>query len=1063
MSVKRRFFIKTKAFQVIRQRALEKSFNVKTQTDLADQRILPWNRNDIRKYLNGERPVNSVNAQLIRDKLDMTVGDWERITELRVEDLETLLREFFAALRVQGVESAIAFFPRTIEQPDPASYCVSARVITDEEWNSLLGQRHRSDGEAGGEVDGVIARRATGVLLNTWLRRARSRVVLKGEPGEGKTTALWLFVADICRRWEQAEASTMSPTTDSTDLIPLVLPLRQIPSPGFEKLSILQLAIDHIVDSASIDHELKPEVRDWLQKKSAQGQFVLLLDGLDELPSPGMDWLRAELAALPQATVILTTRYHADPGKIFSRGFEVLRMVPLRWWVIDQFISNYFAGFEPGLRFAARLRAFLRANPAMRQLAQNPLLLAVTCHLTLSEAQDDSCGLPTTKAGLLGAALRASLERGDHKFRRVDIERPQRNEDKIEVLAELAWHFQRERPIPMMEVELLERLTQLLAGIRQDPPKDAQRLLREFVEDGVLIRRGFGPYNFSLRRFQEYCLARHIARLAASSPQVFPGLFLGRARAWRRPDWPDFRPLNQPDWGAVWPLVAGCCKSNEAFLEALVLEQQTAEDLMHTRLRLLASCLGEYLETNRDYRVVWQRWLPEAERVAEEVLRFVRDETLTTGLPGSWRTCLAQLPPRIVTPKLAKRLAGPGEELVHRNSYALALGEVGTMEASQYLQQLVSDDDADDELRANAASALGIVGDTTAREILLLWLNDQNRCPRYLRFGCIVGLSYVADEKARRALASLIHSPETDSEARWQCIQECERLFGPEIEQELLRFIQNALRTGSGEVSSVHERDEGIDKCAEILGRIGGPESARAMLALIRSSLAANVKLRICDAVAQIGDEDSRAKLRAMVQGGNRDLSNFSALALIRVGDEACLPALLHAASDTTLPEHLRASAAEACRHSWSPIVPGFLKERLLQDVSPKVQMAAAMSLAYQGGPLAVAALKEALAHRLSQEVELECARGLAVNGESLAEAVLTKVLEDRNRPPHLRVIATNALGQLPGEVPRTTLRRICQDASEQEPIRKRCADALSSIQRHHGWRPLINGNWDPP
>ena len=61
--------------------------------------------------------------------------------------------------------------------------------------------------------------------------------------------------------------------------------------------------------------------------------------------------------------------------------------------------------------------------------------------------------------------------------------------------------------------------------------------------------------------------------------ESFSGVVRGRSAAWGRlHEWGDIRPLNQPGWVEVWPLVAGCLKENPALIEALIIEQETAED-----------------------------------------------------------------------------------------------------------------------------------------------------------------------------------------------------------------------------------------------------------------------------------------------------------------------------------------------------------------------------------------------------------------------------------------------------------------------------------------------------
>ena len=151
---------------------------------------------------------------------------------------------------------------------------------------------------------------------------------------------------------------------------------------------------------------------------------------------------------------------------------------------------------------------------------------------------------------------------------------------------------------------------ELLDRLKQDRPADAQDLLEELLDDGILVRKGRQDgqelFSFILRSFHELCLAGWIAResppVKAKDSEAFQRMIRGRADAWDREDWlriviPEstefFKPLNQPGWNNVWPLVGGQLQAN--ILSALT-----------TILPFVLAIVGIFLAVR-----LGMRWIPE--------------------------------------------------------------------------------------------------------------------------------------------------------------------------------------------------------------------------------------------------------------------------------------------------------------------------------------------------------------------------------------------------------------------------------------------------------------------
>ena len=349
------------------------------------------------------------------------------------------------------------------------------------------------------------------------------------------------------------------------------------------------------------------------------------------------------------------------------------------------------------------------------------------------------------------------------------------------------------------------------------------------------------------------------------------------------------------------------------------------------------------------------------------------------------------------------------------------------------------------------------MGDQPAREALLAWLKRSARNEEF-QFGCIRGLALVADTPARTALAKLLR--ETSSKAaRWQCLRECEQLFGPEIERSLLELFNNL------EQIDQQEDLETQIECARVLGRIGSPAVAEQFLKLLSAPLEMLVKRAMCEAIAETGNDQGRERLRALAMqtDGEPELSFLAALALIRVGDEKLLPNLLLACASPRCPVEWRRLATQACQECSSELARDFLVQRLLEDPSVKLKEAAVNGLVRFGGPQVMDALRRARRTSSNDELDFRCLCALASVGDAAASQELIASLKVPQQKQARRFATVEVLGLIERDEARRTLQRLFEDTTEAEPVRSRCRDMLRSIQRQQGWRALHHGEWEAP
>ncbi|WP_159790401.1 HEAT repeat domain-containing protein [Sodalinema gerasimenkoae] len=186
---------------------------------------------------------------------------------------------------------------------------------------------------------------------------ATDHVVLIGKPGSGKSTSLERLL------WEEAERALH----DAKARIPVLLKLRNCRS------SIEQLIRDFL-----IGHQVTLERQD-IEELLGQGKFLLLLDGLNELPES----FRTEIKNFRD-------RYHRTTAMIVSTrdlslggtlGIEkTLRMLPLTKGQMREFVRGYLG--EEGDRLFQQLQ-----GDRLRKFAETPLLLWMLCRVFAQSGQ----------------------------------------------------------------------------------------------------------------------------------------------------------------------------------------------------------------------------------------------------------------------------------------------------------------------------------------------------------------------------------------------------------------------------------------------------------------------------------------------------------------------------------------------------------------------------------------------------------------------------------------------------------------------------------------------------
>jgi len=273
-----------------------------------------------------------------------------------------------------------------------------------------------------------------------------------------------------------------------------------------------------------------PPRADFFETHMRQGRCLVLLDGLDEVADETerrlmAAWVDRLVTLYPRNRYIVTSRPPGYESAPLQNGFARLDVRDFDEAEIRRFAENWCLAVElatggapvDGQGRAARQQAqalgrrraaeaardlttAISANPAIRALAVNPLLLSIIAlvhryRATLpkrrvdlyAECVDVLLGHWDTAKGLLG-----KLDAGQ----------------KRAVLQSLALTLQGENRRELSRRALAERVAGLLPGVGA-PAVGADEFLDEVRErSGLLVEAGLDTYTFSHLTFQEYLAAR---------------------------------------------------------------------------------------------------------------------------------------------------------------------------------------------------------------------------------------------------------------------------------------------------------------------------------------------------------------------------------------------------------------------------------------------------------------------------------------------------------------------------------------------------------------------------
>ena len=308
-----------------------------------------------------------------------------------------------------------------------------------------------------------------------------------------------------------------------------------------------------------------PDPQPTTRKLLDQGKLLILLDGLDEVPTQQLDPAITQIQNFAdkykQNRFIASCRTAAYQSGF--RKFVDVVMADFDDDQIQQFIANWFcAEKDKALETAQRCWNLLQehAHAATKELAQTPLLLTLLCLVF-----DDTQNFPEKRAELYKQALDVLLTKwaAEKRIQRDPIYKDLTITLETIMLGEIAYGgFEADR-LFFSQREVVEQIRTFLASNLNAPKHlDGEVILQAIqVQQGILVERAKDVFSFSHLTLQEYLTAQHIADHNWIAPLVC-------------------NHLTDQRWREVFQLVAGVMRpSTDALL--LQIEHQ-AQNLINT-------------------------------------------------------------------------------------------------------------------------------------------------------------------------------------------------------------------------------------------------------------------------------------------------------------------------------------------------------------------------------------------------------------------------------------------------------------------------------------------------
>ncbi|MCP4422362.1 MAG: SUMF1/EgtB/PvdO family nonheme iron enzyme, partial [Chloroflexi bacterium] len=581
--------------------------------------------------------------------------------------------------------------------------------------------------------------------------RQYHRFVVLGDPGAGKTTYLY-HLAFMCAHRRRPEVENH---------IPIFIRFRELVG-DLAKLERLE----DIFPRVFADYNF-PNAAKFIERQLKRGRCLILLDGLDEVPSKDDHQRMIDLTqdfsdrhvrnrqdTESRNILVISSRTYSFEHGPRLRQFSRTDVMEFENDAIERFTHNWFTDGERHL--AKELLEELHGNRRFMELARNPLLL-----LLIVSQYERERHLPDLRADLYRDCIRARIIRwntirGTHRGRFGE-------RIKWNMLGELALHiFQHEEQGLLYKRELLNWLENFAKGQRFPEGTTSEGLFEEIARtSGLLQEWTIDRYGFSHQTLQEFFAADAIHQL-------------GPEEGANRLD----NYLENPAWKEVILLYSGLTKDANPLLKRMI---GTASQLGgdETLWLLAGQCMAEgaqrvddalrqgltqilvgFLRGDRrsqetDHSGIVSLTATESGQIVANLKEFAADL-----LPDSVRSLMdsgsgedfflaERLLPEKTDPELGAELAqkmaalARSEDAAEQQAAVAALGRLGGAGSESTAVLLAGLTDEDASVRAEAARALGrleTIDDAGAAALLQVYEMDATDDARHAALEALLAL-----------------------------------------------------------------------------------------------------------------------------------------------------------------------------------------------------------------------------------------------------------------------------------------------------------------------------------
>jgi hypothetical protein len=331
-----------------------------------------------------------------------------------------------------------------------------------------------------------------------------------GVPGSGKTTLLHhlLLVFAAGRQYKQRVRAR----------IPFFMELRRLPELLKQTADAgLAEAVRWLIDKderyADIANRLPPR---WVEQRLSRGRCILLLDGLDEIADPterkqASQWLDRAVMEHRRHIFIVSARPAGYRSAPLNRA-RVLEVQPFTYAQTKRFVYRWYHANEvvargnrdnprvqrAAERDAGQLLHRIQANPGIRELTSNPLLLTMVCMVNRYRG-----ALPGSRGQLYEEICEVLLDRWRQTR---GIEDNYSLAQKLDILRPVALAMMHAQVKEITLEALLQIASEPLAriGVAEGAEAARQFLLELQANSGLFLERESGTWSFAHLSFQEY-------------------------------------------------------------------------------------------------------------------------------------------------------------------------------------------------------------------------------------------------------------------------------------------------------------------------------------------------------------------------------------------------------------------------------------------------------------------------------------------------------------------------------------------------------------------------------